>query len=224
MIHGWLLHHFFTGNRRPLDVAREAAQGVLDAREPCGIVSNRHGVLRRELTGPLSNLFAFYFATWEEPFGECARQTYEWYLQARRPDGSFPRDIFTDGPDGSEMRTEGDPNLASGMEWLTLQYARQLLGDDAVRDIVVGLADWILDVFDTDGILTTMDPAPAYLALAYQMTGDARYVEAAEAAIALFPSIALPAASMKTIGTRPVGRAGSASPTHVGLAVPNADD
>lgn len=199
VIHGWLLHHFFTGNRRPLDVAREAAQSVLDAREPCGIVSNRHGVLRRELTGPLSNLFAFYFATWEEPFGECARQTFEWYLQARRPDGSLPRDIFTDGPDGSEMRTEGDPNLAAGMEWLTLHYARQLLGDEAVRDTVVGLADWILDDFDTEGILTTMDPSPAYLALAYQMTGDLRYAEAAEAAIALFPSIALPAASMKTL-------------------------
>ena len=97
------------------------------------------------------------------------------------------------------MRTEGDPNLASGMEWLTLHYARQLLDDDAVRDIVVGLADWILGEFDIDGILTTMDPSPAYLALAYQMTGDARYVEAAESAVALFPSIALPAASMKTL-------------------------
>ena len=199
LIHGWLLHHFFTGNRRPLDVAREAAQSILDQREPCGIVSNREGVLRRELTGPLSNLFAFYVTTWEEPFGECARRTFRWYLGAQRPDGAFPRDIFTDGPEGNDMRAEGGPCFVAGMEWAVFQYARTLLGDDAVRNVVVRLADWILEHVDRKFLLSTADPITAYLAQAYSLTRHPKYVDDAESAVAHFPNIALPAASMKTL-------------------------
>lgn len=200
LVHGWLLHYFLTGDRRSLDVAREAADNVLGRQEPCGIVSNRGGVLRREFSSPMANLWAFHQATWEEKYGDCAKRTLSWFLRTQTPCGALPRDVFTSGPRGAEPRVSEDLicSGAGGMETLTFAEAHRLTQDPAIRKAVLALAEWILDSIESGLGMSTRPPdgPPAKketfppdrmdlwhmmipsvnLAQAYQLTGDERYV------------------------------------------------
>lgn len=102
LLSGILVDYYTSGNRRLLDVAREVADWAVRYQEPCGIISNRSGVLHRELTGPLWGVFELYRATWEERYGELARRTLNWLLQALPDNGQYPVNIFTGGERGDE--------------------------------------------------------------------------------------------------------------------------
>ena len=103
---GLMLHYYFTGNRRLLDVALEVADWAVRNQEPCGIISNREGVLHRELTGPLWCVIEAYKATWNRMYGDLARRTLNWLLKTQRTPGEFPISIYTRGDTGDEAFVE----------------------------------------------------------------------------------------------------------------------
>ncbi len=204
-VHGWLLHYFFTGNRRAIDVAREAVDATVGRQELSGVLSNRSAQLRREFTSPLASLWAFYETTWEERYGDCARRSLKLFLQTQMESGQFPRDIFTDGARGDQPRTFGGENTgAGGMEGYTLYDAYRITGDPEVKRAIVALADSFVGtgfitadpLGGSDGITAMSIPAVA-VAHAYQLTGDERYVSALEKALAQFPEVARQFAEMK---------------------------
>ena len=102
LLGGLLLHYYFAGNRRLLDVVRETGEWLARSQEPCGIVSNRGGVLHREFTAPLICAFQVYEATWEERFGRLARRSLTWLLRTQEIPGVFPVTVFTRGEHGDE--------------------------------------------------------------------------------------------------------------------------
>jgi hypothetical protein len=102
LVAGILTDYYATGNRRLLDVAREVGDWAVRNQEPCGIVSNRNGVLHREFVGPLWALFDVYRATWEEKYGDLARRSLNWFLRALPGDAQYPVNIYTRGARGDE--------------------------------------------------------------------------------------------------------------------------
>ena len=202
--HGWLLHYFFTGNRRALEVAREVADAALRRQEPSGIFSNRGGVIRREFTDPVANLWAFYEVTWEEKYGDCARRSLDFFLSTQRESGQFPGDIFTDGERGDRARVSEAEDSGCGMECYMLYDAYRITKDPAIRKAIIAVADWILrekyyltDMATGNGGITDMSVPAAHLAHAYQLTQDGRYADALREALDQFPDKAQQYADMK---------------------------
>jgi len=204
-VHGWLLHYFFTGNRRALEVAREAVDTDVRNQEPSGIYSNRHGVLRREFTSPIASLWAFYETTWEEKYGDCARRSLKFFLRTQNKSGQFPRDIFTSGKRGNRPRISKDESTgAGGMECYMLYDAYRITRDPAIKQAVVKLADWIirtkfLTVNPLDGAsgITAMSIPAAFVAHAYKLTGKKQYISALKEALTQFPEVACKFSKMK---------------------------
>lgn len=185
-VHGWLLHYFFTGNRRALEVAREAVDAGIHNQEPSGVYSNRKGVLRREFTSPVASLWAFYETTWEEKYGDCAQRSLEFFLKTQKESGQFPRDIFTSGKRGRKPRvSEEESSGAGGMECYMLYDAYRITGNPAIKQAVLDVAEWILETkfltaYALNGAsgITAMSIPAVFVAHAYQLTGDERYVVA----------------------------------------------
>ena len=211
-IHGWLLHYFLTGNRRALEVCREACDNFVRLQEPAGHVRNRSGVLRREFSGPMAGLWAMYGVTWEERYGDCARRSLEFLLRAQAGDGSFPRDVFTGGARGDELRTDVPGSIPpGGCEHYSVYEAHRLTGDPGLRASVLRHIDWILDWYrqspicgatwngDTDEAATPMMSQAIlsfWLALGYEWTGEERYLEPIRDLLRNFPALAAEWAAM----------------------------
>jgi len=203
-LHGWLLHYFFTGNRRALDVSREVAEAVLRRQEPSGTFSNRGGVIRREFTDPVATLWAFYELTWEEKYGDCAKRSLDFFLSTQRGSGQFPSDIFTDGKRGDQARVSEAEDSGCGMECYMLYDAYRITKDPAIRKAIIAVADWIVrekyyltDMATGGGGITDMSVPAAHLAHAHQLTGDERYAAALREALDQFPEQAQQYADMK---------------------------
>jgi hypothetical protein len=193
-------------------VCREAADNFIRCQEPAGHVSNRSGTLRREYCGPMAGLWAFYSITWEEKYGDCARRSLEFFLRAQDGDGGFPRDIYTAGPRGDELRTDVPGSIPpGGCEHYALHDAYRIDADPALREKVLRYADWIVDwysglpvcgaVWDraTDEAATPMMSQAIltfWLAQAYLWTRAERYLEPVRDLLRNFPALAAEWAAM----------------------------
>jgi len=211
-IHGWLLHYFLTGNRRALDVCREACDNFLRLQEPAGHVRNRHGVLRREFSGPAACLWAMYSVTWEERYGDCARRSLAFLRRAQDGDGSLPRDVFTAGARGDELRTDVPGSVPpGGCEHYSVYEAYRLGADPELRASALRYIDWILEWYrQSPGCGATFDPAADeastpmmsqailtfWLALGFEWTGEERYLEPISDLLRNFPALAREWAAM----------------------------
>ena len=210
-IHGWLMHYFLTGNRRALDVCREAADWAIRHQEPAGHVGNRRGVLRREYSGPMSNLWALYGVTWEEKYGDCARRSLDFFLSAQAEDGGFPRDLFTAGPRGDELRTEVPGSFSvGGGEHCSAYEAYRVTGEERIREAWLAFADWVLAWYresphrgkewtpEEEAATPMMNQAIStfWLAQAFLWTGDKRYLEPIHDLMRNFPGLAREWAAM----------------------------
>ena len=210
-IHGWLLHYFLTGNRRALDICTQACDNFIRRQEVAGHVSNRSGVLRREYSGPMAGLWGLYGVTWEEKYGECARRSLDFFLKAQDEDGSFPRDIFTAGPRGDEVRTDMPGSIPpGGCEHYSVYEAYRITGDARLKEAVLRYVEWILSWYRelpicgaawdprTEASTPLMSQAilTFWLALGYQWTGDRRFLEPIRDLVTNFPALATEWAAM----------------------------
>ena len=211
-IHGWLLHYFLTGNRRALDVSARACDNFLRRQEGAGHVSNRSGVLRREYSGPMAGLWALYGVTWEEKYGDCARRSLDFFLRAQDEDGSFPRDIFTAGSRGDEVRTDVPGSIPpGGCEHYSVYEAYRITGDARLKEAVLRYLEWILAWYrelpicgaawnpETDEAATPLMSQAIltfWLALGYEWTSDERYLEPIRDLARNFPALATEWAAM----------------------------
>ena len=202
-IMGWLFHYYLTGNRRALEVAREAADNFLKSQEPCGIVSNRHGALRREFTGPMGCLWLFYEATWEERYGDCARRSMDVLLRSHTPSGIFPQDIFTGGTRGDKAATSADKPEPRGwlLEANILRRAYLLGHDRRIAESVVKVADGLMAAYANftpgpyaeylgDTFVIKEKISPLWLAFAHELTGEDRYLAPLREFLAELPAMA----------------------------------
>ena len=165
LVAGLLLHYYFTGNRRLLDVAREVADWAVRNQEPCGIISNREQPLHRELTGPLWCVFEVYKATWERRYGDLARRTLHWFLKTQTRPGEFPISVYTRGALGDEAWVEaieskepykgvvGQHFTAGGLDQIFREGMR-LFASARLRQTIIAEADHIILDTPTGNYLT----------------------------------------------------------------------
>lgn len=188
---GLMLQYYLTGNRRILDVCREAADWVWANQEPCGIFSNREGALVREYTTPIANLLEVYQATWEDRYGDLARRSLKWLLLAMPKPGCFPVSIYTAGDRGDEAEVEQTGwhmRQAGGMTPQLLYDAVRVFGDrePIFKDALLALADRYLRGRDeplTEVLLVGPDKIrlqdpyfnASLIAYAYELTEDPAY-------------------------------------------------
>jgi hypothetical protein len=130
-ITGLLLQYYLTGNRRLLDICREAAERVAENREPCGIYASRRLNLTREYSGPVNTLLQYYQATWESRYGEMARRSLKWLCLTMDEPGKWPRKVATGGEHGDEALLVEGPLLRhpGGMVPQLLYDAVRVFGD-----------------------------------------------------------------------------------------------
>ena len=144
-IYGYLLHYYLTGNRRAFDVSREAADWALRHLEPAGHVSQREVALIREFTGPMSNLWAYYEATWEEAYGDAARKSLDYFLKTQVESGAWPATLAIGGLRGDEVVKGGPEEYGyggGGNQQYTLFDAYRLTADERIKRAVIACADW----------------------------------------------------------------------------------
>jgi len=186
VVRGLVLDYYLTGNRRPLEVAREAADRVVEMQEPAGIVSNRHRVLARNFTTPLSVLLDVYQATWEEKYGRLAERSLNWLLRTVPEPGMYPNTINTRGERGDEAHVQ--PPCYPTHRWGNLYYvyemANRLFPSEALEEQILAEADWFtwegpLDTEERD-FLGVLHYQAATTAIAYELTTDLRYAAYAD--------------------------------------------
>jgi hypothetical protein len=169
--------YYLTGNRRMLEVALEAADGILyDKLEPCGIV-NCFSRLFREFTGPLSVLLDAYQATWDEKYGEPARRSLNWLLRTVRTPGWLPGSVTTGGPGGAEATVEPEVPLDGGATnaYHVFEPAIRLCPSKALADFLLAYAE--------RACRTGLSEAGASICLAYDLTEKPEYAAAALAKV-----------------------------------------
>lgn len=144
---GLMLHYYFTGNRRLLDVVLEVADWVVRHQEPCGILSNREGALYREFSTPLANLLEAYQATWAKEYGDLARRSLQWFLKTQPEPGNIPMSVYTRGERGDEAWVEHEGWLwlhAGGMLPNILYDSVRLFNDKLATETLIGYANhWV---------------------------------------------------------------------------------
>ncbi len=146
ILSGILTDYYMTGNRRLLDVAKEAADRIVQTQEPAGILSCRHGYLHREFTGPLSILLDVYQTTWEEKYGILGEKSLNWMLRLIRTPGGMPNGIFTAGQRGDEgmVTLECFPEVAWGNKYHLYAPALRCFPSKALKNFLTAEADyWI---------------------------------------------------------------------------------
>ncbi|MFH1006275.1 MAG: beta-L-arabinofuranosidase domain-containing protein [Candidatus Latescibacterota bacterium] len=149
LVTGTLLHYYFTGNRRLLEVALETADWAVRWQEPCGIIANRDqvaGALSREFTGPLWSVMEAYQATWEEKYGDLARRSLNWFLHTQETPGTFPISVYTGGEHGNEAWVEptDKPGVHEGGIYTLFDDGLRLFDSDLLRKTILAEADHIL--------------------------------------------------------------------------------
>ena len=158
LISGILLHYYFTGNRRLLDVALEVADWAVRWQEPCGIISNRQAALHREITGPLWCVIEAYKATWAPKYGDLARRTLNWFLKTQPKPGDFPVSVYTRGDLGDEAWVEPAREIAvhqgaGGIDFIFREGMRLFPGE-ALRKAILAEADHVIWDTPTSGHFT----------------------------------------------------------------------
>jgi hypothetical protein len=172
-----MVDYYLTGNRRMLEVALEAADGILyDKLEPCGVI-NCFARLFREFTGPLAILMEAYQATWHEKYGEPARRSLNWLLRAVRTPGWLPHSVYTGGPRGAEATVEPEVPLDAGSTnpYHVFEPAFRLFPSKALTDFLLAYAERACRV--------GMSEASAPICLAYDVTEKPEYAAAALAKV-----------------------------------------
>jgi hypothetical protein len=173
IITGILTDYYMTGNRRLLDVAREAADRVVSTQEPAGILSVRQGGLHRNFTGPLSILLDVYQATWEEQYGELARRSLNWMLRTVPEPGRLPNAIFTGGDRGDEAAVHPAclPEVAWGNKYQLYEPALRLINSKTLREFLIAEADyWVWK-----SPKNMLNYQCTTVCFAYDLTGDVTY-------------------------------------------------
>ncbi len=174
---GLLADYYFTGNRRLLDVAREAADHFVRARKPAGILSCNRG-LHREFTGPLSILLDVYQATWDEKYGGLARRSLNWLLRTVTVPGRFPNRVYTRGEQGDEAFVQPAclPEVAWGNKYQMFEPALRLMPSKPLEDFLVAEADYWVWKSPRD----MLNYACTTVCFAYDLTGDVSYAAYAQ--------------------------------------------
>jgi exo-rhamnogalacturonan lyase-like protein len=202
-IHGWLIHYFLTGNKRALEVAREAADNFVSYQESAGMVSNRYSKLRREFTGPMGTLWLFYEATWEEKYGDCAKRSLDILLKSHTLSGMLEEDIFTGGKRGDEFINSKEKSEPRGwfQEADVLFNIYRLTKDNRIKESVLKIADAIIEAyhdFKPDNLAELLGDTymiyekvpPMWLAFAFQLTKKKEYLEPLKELLVEFPEMA----------------------------------
>ena len=173
IVSGILTDYYFTGNRRLLDVAKEAADRVVDTQEPAGIVSCREHLLYREFAGPMSILMDLYQATWDQRYGDTASRSLNWLLRTAPEPGKLPRSVFTRGARGDEAVVEppGSPEASYGNNFQIYDRALRLFASDALEDFILGEAEYWTWQTPMD-MLTYQCTTVCY---GYAMSGDVNF-------------------------------------------------
>ena len=172
IVSGILTDYYFTGNRRLLDVAREAADRVVRTQKPAGILSCG-GSLHREFTGPLSILMDMYQTTWEEKYGILADRSLNWLLRTVTIPGRFPNSISTRGVHGDEASVQLPclPEVSWGNKYQLYEPALRLFPSNALRDFIMAEADyWVWQ-----SPKSMLNYACTTVCFAYDLTGDSSY-------------------------------------------------
>lgn len=173
LLTGLLFGYYFTGDRRILDVACEAADNAVRTQEPAGILSCRHGVLHREFTGPLWSLMEAYRATWREDYGELASRSLAWFLRSIPAPGMYPNSVFTRGERGDEAVVQGPctPPQSATEKYYLFRMGMELFPSSVLERQITADADyWVWEGAE--------DAASWYVTmacLAYELTGDLTY-------------------------------------------------
>ncbi|MFC1601087.1 hypothetical protein ACFL34_01895 [Candidatus Sumerlaeota bacterium] len=173
VVSGILTDYYITGNRRLLDVAREAGDCYVRTQEPAGILSCRTGWLHREFTGPLSILLDMYEATWEEKYGLLAEHSLSWLLRTVRTPGMLPNGIFMSGPRGNEavVTFSHYPELAWGNKYHLYAPALRNFRSKELEEFVIAEADYWVWESPRD----LLNYACSTVCFAYDLTGDVTY-------------------------------------------------
>ena len=164
LVSGTLTDYYFTGDRRMLEVAREAADWAVRNQEPSGIVSCRDYALHREFTGPLWTLLEVYQATWEERYGELARRSLNWLLRTLPRPADYPVSVYTRGPRGDEAVIEppsGPFGHARDLYYLFM-IATRIFDSPTLREHILAEADAVA-ADSTIGNYVTAETARRYL-------------------------------------------------------------
>jgi len=169
--------YYLTGNRRMLEVALEAADGIVDNKlEPCGIV-NCFARLFREFTGPLSILMEAYQATWHEKYGDPAQRSLHWLLRSSRTPGWLPGSVYTGGPRGAEATVEPENLLQGGATntYHIFEPAFRLFPSKVLNDFLLAFAE--------RACRTGLSESGASICIAYDLTEKPEYAAAALAKV-----------------------------------------
>ncbi len=144
ILSGILTDYYLTGNRRLLEVAREAGDRIVRLQEPAGILSCRHVGLHREFTGPLSMLLDVYQATWDEKYGVLAERSLNWLLRVVREPGMLPNGIATGGERGDEAMVSPDhfPEVAWGNKYHLYAPALRCFPSRALKEFLIAESDY----------------------------------------------------------------------------------
>ena len=144
ILSGILTDYYLTGNRRLLEVAREAGDRLVRLQEPAGILSCRHVGLHREFTGPLSMLLDVYQATWDEKYGVLAERSLNWLLRVVREPGMLPNGIGTGGERGDEAMVSPDhfPEVAWGNKYHLYAPALRCFPSRALKEFLIAESDY----------------------------------------------------------------------------------
>lgn len=172
IVSGILTDYYFTGNRRLLDVAREAADRVVRTQKPAGILSCG-GSLHREFTGPLSILMDMYQTTWEEKYGILAERSLNWLLRTVTVPGRLPNSMSTRGLRGDEAFVQSPclPEVSWGNKYQLYEPALRLFPSAALREFLIAEADyWVWQ-----SPKSMLNYACTTVCFAYDLTGDSSY-------------------------------------------------
>ena len=174
LVAGYLTDYYFTGNRRLLDVAEEAAERVFNFyQERIGIVAHHGNHLLREYTGAISVLLETYQATWKEKYRWLAERSLDILLKSRNEEPFLSNSIRTAGFLGNEIlaKPPGYPEVAWGNRYLVFESALRLFGrSPALEKLIMDEADYY-----TWRCPVAIGQYPVPICYAYQLTGNLHY-------------------------------------------------
>jgi hypothetical protein len=173
VVSGILTDYYMTGNRRLLEVAREAGDRIVRTQEASGVLSCHNGTLHREYTGPLSILLDVYEATWEEKYGKLAERSLSWLLRIVRTPGRLPNGIFTAGPRGDEAVVTADfyPEVAWGNKYHLYAPALRQFRSAKLEEFLIAEADY----WTWESPRDLLNYACTTVCFGYELTGKLEY-------------------------------------------------
>ena len=153
---GIMLHYYFTGNRRLLEVALEAADWAVRNQEPAGIITERSSGGKREFTGPLVCVIEAYLATWAEKYGGLARRSLNWFLRTQPKPGLIPYAALTLGElgDEAEVRPCAKPAQHDGVMFSIYYEGIRHFNSDLLKETILAEADHIVWEEPVSGFFT----------------------------------------------------------------------